>query len=60
MLLARHENQERLEVYDERGTAVGSVNAPSEARLFGANQGTVYLARPIPAVVEPARPAHAA
>lgn len=50
MLLARHENQERLEVYDERGTPVGSVTAPSDPRLFGANQGTVYLARPIPAM----------
>lgn len=59
MLLARHESRERLEVYDERGTAVGSVTAPSDSRLFGANQGTVYLARPIPAMMA-ARPAQAA
>lgn len=59
MLLARFETCERLEVYDERGTPMGSVTAPSDCRLFGANQGTVYLARPLP----PARPvqsAHAA
>lgn len=60
MLLARHETTERLEIYDERGLPVGSVNLPSDPRLFGANQGTVYLERPVPIILEPARPAQAA
>lgn len=60
MLLARHETAERLEVYDERGLPVGSVILPSDPRLFGANQGTVYLARPVPVVLQAVRPAQAA
>ena len=60
MLLARHETTERLEIYDEMGVPVGSVNLPSEARLFGANQGTIYLSRPLPVMAEPVRPAQAA
>lgn len=60
MLLARLETTERLEVFDERGLPVGSVTLPSDARLFGANQGTVYLARPLPVIPQPVRPAQAA
>ena len=60
MLLARHETRERLAVYDERGVAVGSVNLPSDPRLFGANQGTVYLERQVPSMPEAKREAQAA
>lgn len=60
MLLARLETTERLEVFDERGLPVGSVTLPSEAPLFGANQGTVYLARPLRVISQLARPAQAA
>lgn len=60
MLLARPETIERLEVFDERGHAVGSVTLPSDPRLFGAEKGTVYLARPLPSVSESPRSAQAA
>ena len=60
MLLARHETMERLEVFDEQGLSVGSINLPSDPKLFGANQGTVYLARPLPVIAPPARSAQAA
>lgn len=55
MLSARHETTDRLEVYDERGLPVGSVNLPScDTQLFGADQGTVYLQRPTPVLPAPA------
>lgn len=60
MLLARHETIDTLEVFDERGRAVGSVTLPSDPRLFGAEKGTVYLARPLPIIPASPRPAQAA
>ena len=60
MLLARRETTERLELYDEKGLPVGSVNLPTDPRLFGPDKGTVYLARPLPALPESGRPAQAA
>ena len=60
MLLARHETNERLEVYDERGLSVGSVTLPSDPGMFGANRGTVYLSRTVPVLSQPLRPAQAA
>jgi hypothetical protein len=60
MLLAKHETLERLEMYDEKGAVAGSVNRPSDPRLFGANQGTIYLSRPLPVVPKSVRPAHVA
>ncbi len=60
MLLARHQNTEKLEVFDERGLPVGSVTRPTDPRLFGAEMGTVYLARPLPATPQPGQSAQAA
>jgi hypothetical protein len=60
MLLTRHETNDKLDVFDERGRTVGSVTLPSDPRLFGAEAGTVYLARPLPRVPESPRSAQAA
>jgi hypothetical protein len=61
MLLARHETIETLEIVDEGGRPVGSVTMPSDPRLFGAEKGTVYLARPLPCLPAAApQSAHAA
>jgi hypothetical protein len=60
MLQARHETIEKLEVFDERGRAVGSVTLPSDPRMFGAEKGTIYLARPLPSLPAAPRSAHAA
>ena len=57
---ARHEINEKLEVYDERGRAMGSVLLPSDPGLFGMEKGTVYLERPLPSIPESVRPAQAA
>ena len=56
----RHEANEKLEVYDERGRSLGSVLLPSDPGLIGADKGTVYLARPLPTIPESDRPAQAA
>lgn len=50
MLLARHRTMEGLEIFDERGTPLGSVTLPTDPRLFGADKGTVFLNRTPPAV----------
>jgi len=60
MLLARHETTEALEIYDERGTAVGSVTLPTDPRLFGADKGTVFLNRSAPVPAQLQGPAQAA
>ena len=60
MLLARHETNEALEIYDERGLPLGSVTLPTDPRLFGADKGTVFLNRSAPAPVLLQGPAQAA
>ena len=60
MLQARHETIDRLEIFDDQGVPVGSVNKPSDPRLFGSEMGTVYLDRPPPHLPESVIPAQAA
>jgi len=48
MLLSRRQNQDALEIYDERGSSLGSVTLPTDPRLFGPDKGTVYLQRTPP------------
>jgi hypothetical protein len=60
MLVPRPETTERLQIVDERGTAIGRVNLPSDPRLFGAEKGTVYLERQVPALPAPGPRPHAA
>lgn len=60
MLLARHETTEALGIYDERGTAVGSVTLPTDPRLFGPDRGTVFLNRSAPVPAQLQGPAQAA
>ncbi len=40
------------EVYDETGHSVGCVMLPRNPRILGQDQGTVYLRRPTPRLVE--------
>ena len=37
--------QERLEILDEQGVAVGQVVRPTDPRPLGAAKGTIYLQR---------------
>ncbi|HEV8613492.1 MAG TPA: hypothetical protein VGQ73_08265 [Gemmatimonadales bacterium] len=60
MLRTRQETEEALEIIDERGTPVGRVTHPIEARLFGPDRGTVYLKRSPPATEAPQGPSRAA
>lgn len=60
MLQARNEAKDELNVFDEGGHQVGRVTLPLDPRLFGVERGTVYLERPVPAVVLPPAKAVAA
>ena len=60
MLMARHESNENLEIFDEQGVRMGNVTRPDDPRLFGPQKGTVYLNRPLPHLPESPLPAHAA
>jgi hypothetical protein len=53
MLQARNEAKDEHNVFDEGGHQVGRVTLPLDPRLFGVERGTVYLERPVPAVVLP-------
>lgn len=55
MLLARLTTGEKLDLFDERGRPVGSVNLPTDLRPFGPERGTVLLSRPLPVIPEPGR-----
>jgi hypothetical protein len=55
MWLARLADERKLDLFDERGRPVGSINLPVDLRPFGPDRGTVYLSRPLPVQPEPAR-----
>jgi len=60
MLQTRNEAKDELNVFDQGGQPVGRVTFPLDPRLFGVERGTVYLERPVPAVVHPPAKAVAA
>ena len=60
MLQTRTEAKDEHRVFDEGGQQVGRVTLPLDPRLFGVERGTVYLERPVPAVVLPPAKAVAA
>jgi hypothetical protein len=55
MWLARLADERKLDLFDERGRPVGSINLPTDPRPFGPERGTVFLSRPLPALPAPAR-----
>ena len=42
---ARVRSSERMEILDEQGVPVGTVERPTDPRPFGPDKGTVYLRR---------------
>jgi hypothetical protein len=60
MLQTLNDAKDEQNVFYEGGKQVGRVTLPLDPRLFGVERGTVYLERPVPAVVLPPAKAVAA